>query len=262
MIREYLEIYNRRDFIRLLVHGEIRASVQRTIFGTIWYTILPIMQIAIYYFLIVVIFQRGGSYGLNPFLVIAVGIMHFTILMQCGAYGVPAVFSNSALLLQVKIEPLILIASGFYKAVRTSLTGVAISLIIYIYYFDGPISYKLLFYPAIMVLWLLFCWIVVVISACATVYLRDLQRVIPFVFQILMYSSPVIYVVTFYPQRVLDYLFYSPPAIIFALFQWSLFGTPLPPPYYIVILLVTLILGFMIANQFYLSSRRGFTKAF
>lgn len=261
MIREYAEVYSRWNLIRLMVDGQLRATVHRTFLGTLWFTVMPILQIAMYYFLIVIIFRRGGHLGYNPFVVITIGIMHFSLLTQSGGFGIPAIYSNASLQMQVKIEPLVLIFSGFYKALRVSAMSFLISLIVYLLV-SPNLTYKLLFYPFIIILWIIFCWIVTVILACASVYLRDLPRVVPFLFQLVMYSSPVIYTFSTYPDWLVNYALYSPPATIFSLLQWSLFGTALPAIHHMVVLLIALTAGIFFSNWWYTWARRGFTKAF
>ena len=50
------------QFISTIVEGQQRASVQRTILGGLWYAVIPLVQIVVYYFLIVIIFGRGGVF--------------------------------------------------------------------------------------------------------------------------------------------------------------------------------------------------------
>lgn len=258
---DYREIARRRALIRFFVRGQLRASVQRTALGNLWYALPSIVQIAIYYFLITVIFSRGGNYGYSPFLGITMGIMHYTILTNAIGLAVPAIHKNSSLLLQVKIEPLVLVASEFIRGLRLSAVGIALFLACYMVMGPAP-SLRLVAYPIVLLGWIWLVWIVAIIGSATSVYARDLERVFALMAQVLMYLSPVVYDVGFFPPHISDLLLINPIATVFALLQWSLLGADAPPTHALVILGATLLIGTGLAHLCFARLRRGFTKVF
>ncbi|MES1264029.1 MAG: ABC transporter permease [Variovorax sp.] len=257
MIREYREIVRRRALIDHMARGHLRASVHRTVLGSAWYLLIPAIQIAIYYALVVVIFQRGA--GLDYFLLLSMGIIHYSILLQALSNASSAIHGNAAILLQIKIEPLVLVAATFVKSLRTSLAGVVIFALLLLV-LRAPLTPRLIAYPLILLLWIWFCWSMTILVATAAAYSRDLDKVIPFVAQILMYLSPVIFSVNFFPPGLYDFFLLNPVAALFALFQWCFVGAALPPFHVLALLPVTLGLLFYGAHVFYASARRGLTK--
>lgn len=259
MIEAYREILNRRDFIQFMVEGQQRASVQRTILGGLWYAVIPLVQIVVYYFLIVIIFGRGGDYPANPFLVILMGVMHYMLLSHIGGNVQPAVYGNATLLLQIKIEPIVLIAMGFFRALRLWMFGVLFFLVAYAFIHAG-VSPRVVAYPFIVVLWVMLCWVIGLFVATAAVYVRDMERLYPIVTQLLMYASPVIYTADFFPGEYLPILLLNPIASVFALLQWSLLGVDISPVQPLIVVTVTIAFGLVIAHAFYNRGRLGFTK--
>ena len=82
VVRDIRTIRRYRDLIRYLVRGQRKASVADTALGDLWYLVTPLARILTYYFLIVIVFQRGGNFGHSPFLVITMGVMHYMVFMQ------------------------------------------------------------------------------------------------------------------------------------------------------------------------------------
>lgn len=257
MISDYAELFRRWALIVHMARGQLRASIYRTALGSIWFLLIPIIQIGIYYVLIVVIFQRGS--GVETFLLIAMGILHYLVISQGVANSTGSIYGNASILLQIKLDPLVLVASGFLQTLRTAGMGVVVYFLMYLVF--GPsMTTKVLAYPLILFMWLWFCWSVSVFVSAAAVFSRDLSRVLPLLVQIVMYMCPVIYSVTFYPDSIYGYMLLNPVAAIFALFQWSLLGAPLPPLHILVILPLTLLTMFLIAHWFFNWSRPRITK--
>lgn len=259
MIPEYQEILRRRTLIHHLVEGQQRASVQRTLLGTLWFALVPLTQIGIYYFLVVVIFGSGGETPAASFLAITMGIMHYAFLNNVGTYVQPAIYSNAPLLLQVKIEPLVLVAAGFLRNLRVSKFGLLIFLILFLV-LGGDVGSRLLFYPVVLTLWLALCWMIGIWVATAAVYLRDMERLFPILLQILMYASPVIYSVDMFPERYLELLLLNPIASVFTLFQWIFLGADTGIVKPLGIVLGWIAFGALGGHAFYRWGRRRFTK--
>ena len=206
----------------------------------------------------VIIFQRGS--GLEYFVLLLSGIIHYNMLFQTLSNSSSAIYGNAPMLLQIKLEPLVLVAASFVKSMRTSLVGIPIFLFLFLT-LNPIISFRLLAYPLILVLWIWLCWSLSILAATASVYSRDLEKFIPFLAQILMYLSPVIFSVTYFPTELYDIFLLNPIAVIFALLQWCFVGAPLPPTHSLLLLPVSLTLLFYFAHWGYARGRRNFTKA-
>lgn len=261
MFEIYNQIWHRRNLIQTLVRGQIQASVYQTVLGNIWYALIPLTQVLIYYFLIVVVLKSGGNSKNDSLLVILIGLMHYLSLYHIGSYALPSIYNNSNLLLQVKVEPIVLIAAGYYRAIRLSLNNVVIALVGF-FLLGGEATLRLLLYPIILIAWGCLLWCLAIFMAVSAVYLRDLERLYPIVIQVFMYLSAVIYTVLFYPKSYGWLLMMNPIACIFSLLQWSFLGVDISILQPLVVLAVVIPISLISAQAFYLRTRNNFTKAF
>jgi lipopolysaccharide transport system permease protein len=261
MAAHAIALWQRRDLVLYLVACRIRSSVHRTIAGSVWFLLIPLAQMGIYYMLFIVIFKSAGRFDADPFVSIMIGYMHYLILLQTISIVLPSIFDGESILLQSKLEPLVLVSASFIQMLRTSWFGVAIALACWAL-IDPHITRALALYPMVLGLWILFCAMFGLMSAVLAVFVRDLQRLAPIVAQIVLYASPVLYTLDFVPAGARDYFLLNPIACIFALFRWSLLAGPLPPYWAIAFTLGCLAVGAVLAMQIYIRLQPRFTKAF
>lgn len=259
MIRFYSEIWRRRDLINYMVHGQQKAAVFKSMLGGLWYVLVPLAQTGIYYFLVAIVFSAGGANASLTFVAIMMGILHYALLYHVAGFVQPAIHGNASLLLQIKLEPMLLIAAGFARSLRVW----GIGLLIYFMFFfalGGTLGVRALAYPFFLALFIALAWIMGLLAATASVFLRDIERLLPILLQILMYSAPVIYTVDFYPERYLNLLLLNPLASIFALFHWSLFGATIDLWFPLAVVGAWILFGFFAVHAFYGWGRERFTK--
>lgn len=223
MTKFFKDAWNARELIFHIAKSEQKASLFRFFLGEMWYVLVPLAQSLIYFFLITILFGSQGSKASLNFSFILMGIMHYSLFSQVSGLVLPSVYNGGQILLQVKLNPIILITSAFCRALQNWVIGVIIFLL-YFVIFEDLISYRILIYPFVLLIFAYFCWVLGVILATLAVYVRDLEKMIPIIFQILMYLSPVIYPVSFYPEGFKTVLLLNPLASFMAILQWALLG--------------------------------------
>jgi len=261
MFSPYREVWQRRTFIDFMARRDQRAQVSDRALGFLWDILTPAANMAIYYLLIVVIFARGGDYGVSPALVIIVGISHYLFFQKFVMNASQSVFGNEGILMQVKIEPMVFMAVDFRKALQDFLIYFLLMAALYAWMMPAA-SANLVWYPVLLLPYFLFAWSVGLLLASASVYMRDLTNLTPIVLRILLYASLVLYPISFIPERLYPFFFANPLAVWFGLLQWCLYDMPAPPQTAILAALGTLVVTFLFAHWLYAALRRGFTRAF
>jgi lipopolysaccharide transport system permease protein len=257
MIADYVEIYQRRALIRRMASSQLQASLHRTVLGSGWLLLTPALQIAMYYVLVAVIFQRGS--GPDYFVLLVMGIMHYNIFQQSVSSASSVITGSGGMLLQIKMNPILLIGVSFSRSARTALLGVLLFFVVY-FVAGKPATSKMLFYPAILLSWLVLTWSVCVIIATISVYSRDLQSFLRYLLQLMLYLSPVIYAADHYPQAIRNLFFINPVATHFSLLQWMFFDGQLPPVPAIVALPLIVVATLLFAHYVFDRGKRNFTK--
>lgn len=261
MIAAYRAAWEKRALITFLVRHVRRSSVSETVLGQLWFLILPASELLVYYLLIVVIFQRGAQFGENPFVSLTLGIMHYHFLLTAASDAMTSIYSRGKVMLQISLEPIVLVFAGFRRAIFDAFPAIVLALVIWAVAGGGTSNpTHPVFYPLILLVWLIFAWIVSLFLATATVFARDLTYFVPIVLRLLMYVSPVVYTLDFYPKEYRPLALINPVASIFGYLRWSLLGERPPPWQVIPVVALTLLVGLVIAHAFYAWARPRITK--
>ena len=261
MMAFYSDIWRNRDLIKFMVDGQQRAAVVKSVLGWLWHVLVPLSQAAIYFFLVAIVFSAGGARGDLTFITIVMGILHYALLYHMSSFVQPAIYGNASLLLQIKIEPAVLIAAGFFRSIRIWFNGIVV-FFCFFFVLGESFTLKAMFYPLILLLFILLTWMIGLLVATAGVFLRDLERLLPVILQLTMYASPVIYIVDFYPEQFTYLLLFNPIASVFALLQWSLLGAEIDVLYSVSVVLIWIFAGGVVSHAFYRWGRTRFTKVF
>jgi lipopolysaccharide transport system permease protein len=89
-------------------------------------------------------------------------------------------------------------------------------------------SWRVVFLPAFMLLAILAALSVCLWFSAANVKYRDIRYVVPFVIQVWMYASPVVYSTTIVPERFRFIYGLNPLTGIIDGFRWALLGSAMP----------------------------------
>ncbi len=235
------------------------SSVLETTLGALWFVLEPLFDMIIYYFIVVIIFKRGQAYGVNPFIFIMLGIVHFKFFHAVLNSGMHAVVGNESILKQLLIEPMVFMAIKFYQA----LLDFRIAFICYLGLFillEGRFSFKFLCYPLIFAVLVLLAWSLGVLAGTLTVFFRDLPRIVNVLMRLALYLSAIFYPITFLPEQYQGIFLYNPIACVFNIIQWSLLNIKHPPIVQIISLIVIVLLLFVVSHYAYNSLKYKFTK--
>lgn len=225
MIGLALTVWQARELISYLVSSQMRSSLHRTVFGSFLHFLVPLMNVLVYYFLIVIIFGREGAYDAGAFITVLIGVIHYFMLTNGTTYTMPTIYSSESVLLQLRIEPVVMVAAGFWKSLRISAFGVII-MFAFLAWLGPPPSLRWLAYPVILAMWIGTLWLILMPLALLVMFVRDLDRLAPVLLAFLMYLSPVIYTVAMVPKGLSGVYELNPLTFIFTMLQWSLLGGP------------------------------------
>ena len=250
-----------RWLIRFLVSQTRKAELLGTVLGYAWFLLEPALNIAVYYFVVVIVFGRNSGSAQQSFVHITLGIAHFLLLQHVVQTCTGALLLNEGLLMQVKIEPLVFTAAAFSKALKDSIPAIVLAALIYLALGPG-VSWRLLVYPLCLASLVVLAWSLALLLSTLYVFFRDLEHIVAIAMRVLMYTTPVIYSVALVPQRFQGIYLSNPFACLFALLPWCMLGGD-PPPAAAVAGLVTFLAAVLVgAHVVYDRLKVRFTKAF
>jgi lipopolysaccharide transport system permease protein len=227
------ELWRYRELLYFLAWRDVKVRYKQALFGAAWAVAQPLFTMAIF----TLFFGRlaGVPSGNMPYPLFSfcglVAWMYFSsTLTQAGN----SLVSNSSLLTKVYFPRALLPAATALGGILDLLVCLACLGAMMIYYKVHP-TWALLLVP-----WVLLLMIVLVVGmsmllAALNVRFRDVKYVVPFMVQLWLFVTPIIYPISFLPQKYQQLVALNPmTGIVEALracivwdpgFDWSLIGT-------------------------------------
>ena len=222
-------LWRYRDLYYMYIKRDIVTQYKQTILGPLWYIIQPFLTTIMYMFVF------GGLAGIStdgipqPLFYMA-GITMWNYFSTCFT-SCSEVFSHNANVFgKVYFPRLVVPLSSCTSNLIRMLIQLLMFIAIYIYYiatgqFTATLSFSVLLFPLYILMTGLHAMSWGLLFSSWTTKYRDLKFLISFGIQLLMYATPVIYPLSFAPERYRFILELNPLTPIFEAFKYSCLGT-------------------------------------
>lgn len=177
-----------------LARRDITSQHRQSIFGIFWVILPVIMNAMVWIFL-----QSSGTIQLTPTkipypLFALVGTAIWSIFGECLNMPMGTINGNRGIITKINFEKEALISLGLIKIGFNFLIKLTMILFFILYFQVVPATSMLLFLPFLFLVMLFFISIGIIISPIGILY-NDISKFIPIGLQLLMYITPVLYVV-------------------------------------------------------------------
>lgn len=250
------DLWRYRDLIRLMIWRDFVAVYKQTILGPLWHVIQPILTTIVF----TVIFggiARLPTDGLPPFLFYMAGTTVWGYFYSCLLSTSNTFTSNAAIFGKVYFPRLSIPVS----IVISNLISFGIRLgifVVFLVYFMlttstvHPNLWMLLLPVLSLIMAGLGLGVGIIISSLTTKY-RDLQHLVGFSAQLLMYATPIIYPLSSVPEDWRWLLLVNPLTPVVEVFRLGFLGTSAVEPvfllYSLVFTIITLLIGVLAFNH-------------
>lgn len=222
------EIWQYRDLLVLFVRRDFVAKYKQTVLGPVWFFIQPIFQTVV----LTIVFggmAKLATDGVPPILFYLAGITAWNYFSNCLRATSNTFTANASLFGKVyfprAITPLSVVISNLIQF------GIGLILFLLLYAFFAltgselrPNSVLLLLPLLIVLMGIMGLGLGLLVSALTTRY-RDLQYLVEFGVQLLMYATPVIIPLSVVPPRYKPLMLINPMTGVIETFKYSFFGT-------------------------------------
>jgi lipopolysaccharide transport system permease protein len=195
----FKELWAYRELFYFLVWRDIKVRYKQTMLGVAWVVAQPLFTTVVFT-LFFGILAHVPSEGI-PYPVFAfAGLLPWTFFSTAVTQSGNSLIGNSNLITKVYFPRIIIPAA----AIGGGLVDFAISFIVLIglmLYYEVALSWGLLLLPFLVLLVTLFAFALGTWLSALNVKYRDVRHLLPFLLQMWMFASPVIYPPTFVPQR-------------------------------------------------------------
>lgn len=216
------------DTLRHFAAADLRQRFQGNLAGLGWALLSPLIQLAVYAFVFVVVFKARmpGMDGAGYVAYLALGMWPWFAFSEALVRGGSALNDNVALLGKVAMPPHALVLGRVLAAFFVHQSGFVVVLAA-LHLYGVDILWAGL--PTALFGWLLFALFAApfaLMLAALSVFIRDTQQVLPFVLSALMFLSPVFYAFDNVPEPMRSVLSTNPLAAMVVLVRDALFVTP------------------------------------
>ncbi|WP_332400692.1 ABC transporter permease [Vibrio metschnikovii] len=219
---------NQFALFRTMVRRDIRARYQGTLFGIFWNLLNPLLMLAIYSSVFLLVFKARwhmeGSEEANYALMLFVGILTHAFMAEVLTSCANVVRNNSNLVKKVVFPVEILPLVNVSSAGVNYLLGLGLTLIFAIS--QGYLGqwWVLLYLPLILLIYMLTLCALGYLFAVLGLYIRDVVQMLPMLITILMFTSTVFFSVHSAPASLGKYLYLNPISVIADSIRAVLYG--------------------------------------
>lgn len=204
------EMLKRKDLLYYLVKSGLKAEHRNSYLGYFWWLLDPLLNVLVYYFLVVIILGRGGpDYPL--FLVI--GLVVWRLFSTSINSSSRSILRYSSIINQVYL-PKALFPVAF---TMTQLFNFAFGLIviaIFLAIYGVLPGWEVFYLPVILIVQVTFLLALGLVLAFITIFVRDIENIMTYVTRVFFYASPIIWEGGRLPDEYSIFVDLNPIAII------------------------------------------------
>lgn len=221
------ELWERRELQGFLVWRELKVRYKQTAIGALWALFQPLVAMAIFS----VIFGRlvgvdsgGVSYPSFALCGLVMWIFYANALGQASN----SLVDNEALLSKVYFPRLMLpVAPVLAGLVEMTIGTILVMLVVATE--QNPLSLRLLAVPLPVLMIVSSAIGFGLVLSAMNVHFRDVKYAVPFMLQVWMFASPIVYSADTIPDAWRPVYALNPVSTAVSVFRWSVLGSPFPP---------------------------------
>src|SRR5258708_23583701 len=193
---DFRELWAFRDLFAILAIRDMKLRYKQTILGVIWVILQPLVASLIF----AIIFGRIASLpsdGKPYLLFVYAGMLPWNLFAGCPQRAGNSLISDAKLITKVYFPRLIIpIASSVAVLLDFAVAFVVMIVLLIVYRNDAPLTWNILALPLLLCVVLLISVGVSLFLSALNVYYRDFMYALPFMVQVWMYASPLVYAVS------------------------------------------------------------------
>lgn len=253
------ELWTYRDLLMILAGRDIKLRYKQTGLGITWVVLQPLVAALIF----TVMFGRFAKLPSDghPYLVFVFsGVVtwnYFSAVLQRAGNSL---ITDQRLITKVYFPRLAIPLASTFSAMIDLLVSLGVLAVFMIFYSISP-TWRLLALPLFIALTALTATGVSLWLSAFNVKYRDFVYALPFLLQVWMFASPVVYATTIVPEKWRLYYSLNPAVAFIEGVRWSVLGTSSITPAMVGITTVLSLAVFVGGAFFFRRVERGFADA-
>jgi len=244
---DFQELWNYRELLLSFTRRDIKIRYKQTALGFLWAIIQPLFMMLIFT-IIFGGFAKIPSDGIPYPLFSFAALLPWMLFSEGLTRSTMSMVANSNIITKVYFPRLIMPISGILSPLVDFAVSITILILMMAYYGFVP-TINVIFLPLFILLALATSLGVGLWLSALNVKYRDFQYTVPFIIQLWMYASPVVYPASMLPQSIRFLYGLNPMAGVIEGFRWALLGTAVPSSMIFVSVCVVVVL--LVSGMFY-----------
>lgn len=222
---DFREIAAYRELLWVLAVRDVRVRYKQAALGATWAVIRPLLQMVIFTLLFGKLARIPSDGIVYPVFVFA-GLLPWTFVANTVSASSASLVASSNLVSKVYFPRLIVPAASMGSSLVDFLVSLALLALLMLWYGVG-FQLSVLLAPLLIVGMMLLALGVGTLLAALSVTYRDVAQVVPFMIQIWMFATPVIYPASFIPEQWRWVLLVNPMTGYTEAFRAAIVGQPI-----------------------------------
>lgn len=224
LLHQAKELLAFREVLWVLVWRDLQVRYRQTLVGALWILLQPLLLVAV----ASLVFGRipglangGVPYALFAFL--GLWLWGFFASALTGAAG--SLVAHASVLSKVYLPPVLVPVASIATRVVDLMVGIPVLLMLMISFGRAPGPSALAAIPLLLLLVALILGLGLT-AASLMAHFRDVGQALPFVLQVGLFATPVVYSADVLPEGTRALIYLNPLSGIFEGMRAALFGTP------------------------------------
>jgi lipopolysaccharide transport system permease protein len=241
------ELWEYRELLYSFVSRDVKIRYKQTVLGFLWAIIQPLFLMVVFSLFFGRLAQvpsDGIPYPLFSF----AALLPWTLFAEGLTRSSTSMVNNANIMTKVYFPRLIMPISGILSPLVDFIIAFVILLLMMAYYGFVP-TIAIVLLPFFILLALMTSLSVGLWFSALNVKYRDFQYTIPFIIQIWLFASPVVYPVSMLPPSW-QYIYALNPMVgVIEGFRWALLGTK--PPDFLILVSAVVVVLLLVGGLFY-----------
>lgn len=237
----FAELWRYRELIYFLTWRDIKVRYKQAVLGLAWALLQPILTVLIFTVVFGVLLKTP-SQGL-PYPLFAISaLLPWQLFANALQRSSISLVGNSNLITKIYFPRLAIPLSSVAAALMDFAVSflVLIGMMVYYRYMPGL---NMLWLPVIILFALLTALAVGLWLSAINVQYRDVQHMVPFIIQVWMYASPIVYPIDIIPEGIWRTLYGLNPMVgVIQSYRWALLGGDQPDATMLISIIVVIVL--------------------
>lgn len=224
---DFKELWRYRELIFFLTWRDIKVRYKQAVLGIAWAILQPLLTMLIFTVIFGILLDTPSQDLPYPLFTLS-ALLPWQLFATALQRSSVSLVGNANLITKIYFPRLAIPLSSVFAALVDFLVSFVVLLGVMLYYRYWP-GWNILWLPPIILLALLTALSVGLWLSALNVQYRDVQHMVPFIIQVWMYASPIVYPIETIPAGIWRWLYGLNPMVgVIQGFRWALLGGDAP----------------------------------